>query len=271
MLPDLRFAVGAVLAGMLLIVTAFGLAATVRVAHHTAAGQGDTLRMLANADPFDFGYLAAEPRHVATIKPDVAAADDRAVLEGLPVTAPDTNAAPAVGSDMTAADVALPDAGTAAVMAPDIDVTASIGVRDRKPPVDAKIVTPGEEVAARDQPPLTHDLTPSTAAVEASAAPFDVEKPNGRTEPLEATERISRLSAFPTAGHGFVPPYPIALPPPNPEAKPRASPDPKPHAKPAIKRKKKAARKRAPPAAVSPPVATTGYPVSGYDKWWWVD
>jgi len=264
MLPDLRFAVGAVLAGMLLIVTAFGLAATVRVAHHTAAGQGgDTLRMLVNADPLDFGYLAAEPRHVATIKADVAAADDRAVLDRLPVTAPDTQAAPALGPDPPAADVALPDA--AAVT--DIDITASVGARDRTPPVDAKVVTPGEEIAALDRPPETLDLTRSTTPAETSAAPFDVEHPNGQREPLEAGERVATLPAFPTAGPGFVPPYPIALPAPEPQAAPRA----KPNAKPAIKHKKTAARKRAPPAAVSPPVATTGYPVSGFDKWWWPD
>jgi hypothetical protein len=278
MLPDLRFAAGAVLAGLLLIVTAFGLAATVRVAHHTAAGQGDNLRRLANADPFDFGYLSAEPRHVATIKPEVAAANDRAVVAGLPVTSPDANAAPAVGPDMTAAALALPDANAAAVAVPDVDITASIGARDRKSPADARIETPGEQVAALDQPSVALDLTPSPA--ETSAAPFDVEKPNRQTEPLEASERVATLPAFPTAGPGFVPPDPIALPVPLPEAKPRAKPDAKPgskseaksDAKPAIKRKKKTARKRQPaPAAASPPVATTGYPVPSFDKWWSID
>ena len=53
MLPDIRFAIGAVLAGAVLIVTAFGLAATVRVAHHTTVGLLETPPILAYAEDRD--------------------------------------------------------------------------------------------------------------------------------------------------------------------------------------------------------------------------
>src|SRR5215510_714452 len=51
MLPELRFAIGAVLAGALLIVTAFGLAAAVRIAHHQSAAPLDGARPFAYAEP----------------------------------------------------------------------------------------------------------------------------------------------------------------------------------------------------------------------------
>ena len=46
MLPDIRFAIGAVLASALLIVSAFGMAATVRVAHHRAVGRGGVTALI---------------------------------------------------------------------------------------------------------------------------------------------------------------------------------------------------------------------------------
>src|SRR5262249_4565494 len=55
MLPDIRFAIGAVLASALLIITAFGLAATVRIAHHKTGGPFEAPRVLAYADPMDWG------------------------------------------------------------------------------------------------------------------------------------------------------------------------------------------------------------------------
>src|SRR5262245_18943623 len=58
MLPNLRFAIGAVLASALLIIAAFGLAATVRVAHHQSAAPDDPWRTLAFTDPNDFGLVA---------------------------------------------------------------------------------------------------------------------------------------------------------------------------------------------------------------------
>jgi hypothetical protein len=60
MLPDLRFAIGAVLASALLIVAAFGLTARVRVAHHRTAVPDDPWRMV--ADPADWGLLADRSR-----------------------------------------------------------------------------------------------------------------------------------------------------------------------------------------------------------------
>src|SRR3954466_2047212 len=54
MLPDLRVAVAAVLSGLVLIVTAFGLAATVRIAHHAKVGPIELPRTLAYAEPDDW-------------------------------------------------------------------------------------------------------------------------------------------------------------------------------------------------------------------------
>ena len=51
-MPDLRFAIGAVLAIALLIVAVFGLAATVRVAHHRKTiGHLGSINSLPTANP----------------------------------------------------------------------------------------------------------------------------------------------------------------------------------------------------------------------------
>src|SRR5262245_6397655 len=87
MLPDIRFAIGAVLAGALLIVTAFGLAATVRIAHHKATGPLDGARMLAYADVADSGRRPDALRRLEELRGDAPASD--ALLERLAAIAPE--------------------------------------------------------------------------------------------------------------------------------------------------------------------------------------
>src|SRR5436190_21668109 len=63
MLPNLRVVVAAVFASLLLILTAFGLAATVRIAQHAKVGPIEPARMLAYAETDDWeliGNLAPE-------------------------------------------------------------------------------------------------------------------------------------------------------------------------------------------------------------------
>src|SRR5262245_60609470 len=57
MLPDIRFAIGAVLASCaVLVATAFGLAVTVRVAYHKAAGPLEASRVLTYTDAGDWRH-----------------------------------------------------------------------------------------------------------------------------------------------------------------------------------------------------------------------
>ncbi|MFL5050509.1 MAG: hypothetical protein ACJ8D4_10390, partial [Xanthobacteraceae bacterium] len=67
-MPDLRFAIGAVLACALLIMAVFGLAATVQVAHHRSATPDDPWRTLAFPDPTDWGFLADRSRPASVAK-----------------------------------------------------------------------------------------------------------------------------------------------------------------------------------------------------------
>src|ERR1700704_1236491 len=62
MLPDLRVGVAAVLTGLLLIVTAFGLAATVRLAQHAKIVPIEGPRALAYAEPDDWEVRAIRRR-----------------------------------------------------------------------------------------------------------------------------------------------------------------------------------------------------------------
>src|SRR5262245_28402772 len=74
MLPDIRFAIGAVLASCaVLIATAFGLAVAVRVAHHKAAGLLEASRVLAYTDAGDW---PRRPTHRGTGE-RTAASEDR--------------------------------------------------------------------------------------------------------------------------------------------------------------------------------------------------
>jgi hypothetical protein len=183
MLPDLRFAIGAVLASALLIVAAFGLAATVRVAHHQSAAPDDPWRTLAFTDPNDFGLVA-----------------DRS-----PVTTVAKTEAPKV-----------PPADLAVTM-PVPDTTGATNRGEREPPAEPTAEAPGssavEVVAAIPQRATEPVQTPP---------PRKVETPSITDEPLEPSERVGVLPGFPTAGPGFVPlplEHPVALPVPDPRGK----------------------------------------------------
>jgi hypothetical protein len=244
MLPDLRFAIGAVLASALLIVAAFGLAATVRIAQHQAATPDDPWRTLAFTDPNDMGLLADRPQHT-------------------PAKAATKTEAPEVSR--------TDPAGTTA----DPDTTGAINKSERR----GEAADPGERLAPPDAPPAT--VTPSAPAepavgptnpvevvaavpqpaaepVQATPASPRVETPRTDDAPLESSERVSMLPGFPTAGPGFVPippQHPIALPVPDPRGKA------------AVKQpaKKKIARRRYRFAPL-PPLPDTGYPVTGFPE-----
>src|SRR5262249_25610465 len=131
MLPDLRFAIGAVLASALLIVAAFGLAATVRVAHRQAATPAatpdDPWRTLAFTDPTDWGLLAdrSQPTPAKapakTEAPEVSPADLAVTSAGPSTTGAITPRAPVV-----AAPPAEPAAVPAASKPDPVEVEAAI-------------------------------------------------------------------------------------------------------------------------------------------------
>src|SRR5215471_1849882 len=111
MLPDLRFAIGAVLASALLIVAAFGLAATVRVAHHQSVTADDPWRTLSFNDPTDWGLLAERSRTTTAIRTELRAA----------LRAPPAAVAPPAPAEPTADPLKPPLAPM-----PDPDVVAAI-------------------------------------------------------------------------------------------------------------------------------------------------
>src|SRR5947207_6549289 len=60
MLPNLRFTVGAMLATALLVVTAFGIAATLRLAREAKTGPLETSRSLAYTDQTDWNQFRSD-------------------------------------------------------------------------------------------------------------------------------------------------------------------------------------------------------------------
>ena len=265
MLPDLRFAIGAVLASALLIVAAFGLAATVRVAHRQTAMPDDPWRTTAFADPTDWSLLAdrSQPAPAkATAKteaPQVPPADFAIASADPNTTSVINKSAPPGQAVDTAEPLAAPDPAPATIMPRATAVAPTRG----EPAADSSQSESVEIAAAIPQP--------APEPVQAAPTSPSVETPSVNDEPLEPSERVSVLQGFPTAGPGFVP-----LPP----AHPVALPVPDPRGKPAVKQavKKKIARRRY--RFVPSPFANNRYPATGfpefkfpttsYDKKWTV-
>jgi hypothetical protein len=252
-MPDLRFAIGAVLAIALLIVAIFGLAATVQVAHHRSTTTDDPWRTLAYPDPTDWSLLADRSRPATVAKTEVHEAPD-VPRAGLTVTAPDPKTtAPAKTSER------VPQEAEAAQAAeqPTLDPTPAT--------IPAAPLTASTEATEPIVAPTEHEPVDVVAAIpETKAAPVQpaetqpaVEGPADDDAPLEPSERVGALPGFPTAGHGFVPPeHPIALPVPLPPSKP------------AVKKpqKRKVARSRPRWLSAPSPFANSGYPQFGFYK-----
>jgi hypothetical protein len=242
MLPDLRFAIGAVLASALLIVAAFGLAATVRVAHHQSATPDDPWHTLSFNDPTDWGLLAERSRPTTTAKtepPDVplrdlaAATPDPAFTGTIDPAKSSAKRVPgeAVETGEPRATLDTPAAAKAPEPTPDPDVVAAI-------------------------PPTAPVQAPETPSIATPRVLPNVAPPGIEDGPLEPSERVGALPGFPTAGPGFVPPeHPIALPGLEPSGKTVVKSTPK----------KKTVRRRARHRLVAPaPFANSGYPLGGF-------
>jgi hypothetical protein len=236
MLPNLRFAIGAVLASVLLIVAAFGLAATVRVAHHRAATPDDPWRTLAFTDPHDMGLLADRSRPAGKTEAPEA---DLAVAPADPDTtgAINKNEPPAEAVD-TSERLAAPD----------------------PPPATITPRTPAEPDPPESNAVEVVAAIPQRAAepVQAAPPPRRVETPRIDDAPLEPSERVGVLPGFPTAGPGFVP-----LPPAHPVALPLPDPRGKVAAKQVAKKKIVRRRYRFAPW---PRLGDTNYPVTGFPE-----
>src|SRR5262245_38636147 len=142
MLPNLRFAIGAVLASALLIVAAFGLAATVRVAHHRAAAPDDPWRTLAFTDPNDFGLLTDRPQPTTVAKSEAP----KVPPAGEPLAAP--SPPPATVTPRAPAKPAADPPDSSAV-----EVVAAIPSRAAEP-VQSPPTSPGVETPSVDDEPL---------------------------------------------------------------------------------------------------------------------
>jgi hypothetical protein len=249
MLPDLRFAIGAVLASALLIVAAFGLAARVRVAHHRTAVPDDPWRTV--ADPADWGLLAdrSRPTTVAeTVVPEVLLPVRPAATAPDPGTTINTSEHEPAGEAQTAEIGDRPAVSDTppATIEPNAPTAVSTDLAAAPPettpePVDVVAAIPG----------------PVLAPVERTPTPPAIEIPNAEFEPLKPSERVGTLPSFPTAGPGFVPlppKHPVALPVPDPRGAATKKPT-----------KKKAVRRR---YRLWPllPFANTRYRVNSYQK-----
>lgn len=271
-MPDFRFAIGAVLACALLIVAAFGLAATVQMAHHRSAAPDDPWRTLAYPDPTDWGLLADRSRPATVARSEVPEVPQASVA----ISAPASEATDTV----TPSQRELPQSLVPESLVPH-EAEAAKGTE--QPSIDTRPATivatappaPAESpVAASEQDAEPVDVV--AAIPESKAEPIQpaTKGPAEDEEPLESSERVAALPGFPTAGHGFVPPeHPLAQRVPLPPSKPAFK---KPQ-------KRKMVRSRPRWLSAPSPFANTGYPLfgshkfgadsktdktTGYDKMW---
>ena len=127
MLPNLRFTVGAMLATALLVVTAFGIAATLRLAREAKTGPLETSRSLAYTDQTDWNQFTdptAVRRYEEAMRP-VASEDAPPVTEpaaSLPPTAVASPKLEPIAPDITSV---APVTDLAAAVPPVAEVLAS--------------------------------------------------------------------------------------------------------------------------------------------------
>jgi hypothetical protein len=259
-MPDLRFAIGAVLACALLIVAVFGLAATVQMAHHRSATPDDPWRTLAYPDPTDWGLLADRSRPATVAKAEVPEVPQASVA--ITASAPEATEAVTPSQREVPQNVAPRSAEAAdGAEQPALDTPpATIAATSSPAPVESPVASPQQEPPQQEPEPVdVVAAIPETKAdpIQPAGMPPAIKGPADDDEPLEPSERVGALPGFPTAGHGFVPPeHPIALPVPLPPSKP------------AVKKlqKRKVARSRPRWLSAPPPFANTGYPLFGFHK-----
>src|SRR5215467_3395254 len=153
MLPDIRFAIGAVLASALLIVTAFGLAATVRVAHHNTVSPFESSRLTAYADPIDWSARPDALRRLGDSRGNDSLLERLAAIPPDPTVMAPAPIGPSVDREPSAepqSPKATPPAETiAALLALPADtpaVAAPLAAPDV--PVEAPVATPPVIVVA---------------------------------------------------------------------------------------------------------------------------
>jgi hypothetical protein len=228
-LPDLRFVIGAALATALLVVTAFGVAVTLRLSHQAKVGPLEASRSLAYADQTDWNQFQdptaarrfedmTRPIDGESVQPSLdppagtatEAPQPVAPLPTLETPARDTasvpqdgNATPvvddhAINADLEAVIVPAPAAATNASLP---EAAAATGPDE----------TPAVEVAAIDPPatvPATIEPAPPAAVISAPAP----------TAELPAASEVDRVASIPATSPGDItavepfPPLPKAAP-----------------------------------------------------------
>jgi len=186
MLPDIRFAIGAVLAGALLIVTAFGLAAAVRIAHHKSAAPLEGSRLLAYAEPAD-----------APLERAVAALDLAPPAEAARAAAPE---AP-VRADI----VTMMPLTVVAESAPEATPAGQLGeTKPDEPGERIAALPPAVEVAAAAEPPpaATSPAPDKTPAAKARKTKKKVA--TKRTRVRTVLERPGARTGYPNGGIEFL-------------------------------------------------------------------
>jgi len=168
MLPNLRFTVGAMLATALLVVTAFGIAATLRLAREAKTGPLETSRSLAYTDQTDWNQFTdptAVRRYEEAMRP-VASEDAPPVTEpaaSLPPTAVASPKLEPIAPDITSV-ASVTD--LAAVVPPVAEVLASTAL-DANPNANT---SPSAEITAS----AAQNPAASGKAAADAALPSDV-------------------------------------------------------------------------------------------------
>ena len=164
MLPNLRFTVGAMLATALLVVTAFGIAATLRLAREAKTGPLETSRSLAYTDQTDWNQFTdptAVRRYEEAMRP-VASENAPPVTEPAASPPPAADAAPKLEPIAPNIISVAPVTDLAAAVLPVAEVLASTPL-DANP--NANTSTGAKITASAAQNPAAGGKAPAHAAL----------------------------------------------------------------------------------------------------------
>jgi hypothetical protein len=229
MLPDIRFAIGAVLASCaVLVATAFGLAVTVRVAYQKAAGPLEASRVLAYTDAGGWPHRSTHGGTGERTAASDALLGQRTAIPPDPAT---------VGSVSRARE---PATDRAWLKTP--------------PPVETPPVPPSPQAAE----PLVPPQVESTAAVSITTPNLPADEVADALPAQPERDAGARIAALPVLADEATQVAPAAA---TAEAADPAAPAKQDAGKP--KNRKIAKKRKRVRVTVRPPTASTGYPVRG--------
>jgi hypothetical protein len=267
MLPDLRFLIGAVLATVLLGVTAFGLMAALQLSHQSKLAPLETSRLLAYTPDGGYRIVDVPSRRFENPFANIPV-DPNPVLLQRPVQQPAEPEAvsPAIQIAVSTRPAASPEPAAATPITPDADMVDERAVVDPPLPQDNDEPATAADSAPASAPAPPAEAAPAVPTLESAATLTVAPTETAPAAPAPAVEIPAITSAPPEVEQvGSIPAADETVGPLHDTsavadlADDADASEPKARPKRAVRKRAKAARRLLPAAVQASPFGFTGY------------